>query len=120
MRLAKYLAFNEESARLNYKLGQAMPNVKAIAENDWVNNIGLEGRSLLPENKQLFIDTVNQTELIAGKNRSRYYLYDNTAILDFEDSLEPVFSGAKTAQQFMQEYASSFQDDLDENASYLY
>lgn len=120
MRLAKYLTFNEESARLNYKLGQAMPNVKAIAENDWVNNIGLEGRSLLPENKQLFIDTVNQTELIAGKNRSRYYLYDNTAILDFEDSLEPVFSGAKTAQQFMQEYASSFQDDLDENASYLY
>lgn len=119
MRLAKYLAFNEESARLNYQLGQAMPNVKTIAEGDWLANVGLEGRTLLPENKQLFIDTVNQTELVSGKNRSRYYLYDNTAILDFEDSLEPVFAGTRTAQEFMAAYASSFQADLDDSNSYL-
>lgn len=119
MRFVKYLAFNEESARLNYQLGQAMPNVKAIAEGDWINNVGLEGRKLLPENKQLFIDTVKSTTLVQGKNRSRYYLYDNTAILDFEDSLEPVFAGSRTAQDFMNSYASSFQSDLDDNNSYL-
>lgn len=119
MALAKYLAFNEESAVLNYQLGQAMPNVKAIAEGQWLDNEGLSDRRLMPDNKQLFIDTVNQTSLIAGKNRSRYYLYDNTAIDDLEDSLEPVFAGTQTAQQFLNNYASDFQYDLDDNRSYL-
>ncbi|NCA95370.1 MAG: sugar ABC transporter substrate-binding protein [Methanomicrobia archaeon] len=119
MALAKYLAFNEESAILNYQLGQAMPNVKAIANNEWLDNEGLTDRRLMPANKQLFIDTVNQTATIAGKNRSRYYLYDNAAIDDFEDSLEPLFTGAKTAQQFLTEYANDFQYDLDDNRSYL-
>jgi multiple sugar transport system substrate-binding protein len=119
MALAKYLAFNEEAATLNYQLGQAMPNVRSIAEGAWLDNVGLEDRTLMPANKQLFIDTVNQTTLIAGKNRSRYYLYDNTAIDDLEDSLEPVFAGTQTAQQFLTSYASSFQADLDDNRSYL-
>jgi len=119
MTLAKYLAFNEQAAVLNYQLGQAMPNVKTIAEGQWLDNEGLSGRSLMPDNKQLFIDTVNQTTLIGGKNRTRYYLYDNTAIDDLEDSLEPVFAGTQTAQQFLTAYASSFQADLDDNRSYL-
>lgn len=119
MTLAKYLAFNEQAAVLNYQLGQAMPNVKAIAEGQWLENDGLSGRSLMPANKQLFIDTVNQTTIIGGRNRTRYYLYDNTAIDDLEDSLEPVFAGTQTAQQFLNAYASSFQADLDENRSYL-
>ena len=119
MALAKYLAFNEGSATLNYQLGQAMPNVISIAEGAWLNQDGLSGRTLMPANKQLFIDTVKQTTLIGGKNRTRYYLYDNTAIDDLEDALEPLFAGTQTAQQFLTAYASSFQDDLDENRSYL-
>jgi hypothetical protein len=119
MALAKYLAFNEGSATLNYQLGQAIPNVISIAEGAWLNQDGLSGRTLMPANKQLFIDTVKQTTLIGGKNRTRYYLYDNTAIDDLEDALEPLFAGTQTAQQFLTAYASSFQDDLDENRSYL-
>lgn len=119
MKLVKFLAFNEEAAKLNYELGQAMPNVKSIAENEWLNNEGLSGRHVMPANKQIFIDTVNQTNLIKGKNRTRYYLYDNTAIDDLEDSLEPIFAGTQTAQQFLSKYASDFQTDLDDNRSYL-
>lgn len=119
MTLAKYLTFSTSAAKLNYTLGQAMPNVKSVAENDWLSNVDLSGRKLNPANKQLYLDTVNGTDKVCGHNRSRYYLYDNTPITDFEDSLEPVFSGSKTAKAFMGEYAPTFQSNLDDSNSNL-
>ncbi len=119
MRLAKFLTFSEDAAKMNYELGQAMPNVKSVALSDWLKNTDLSGRKLNPANKQLFIDTVTGTDYSFGKNRARYYLYDNTPIDDLEDSLDPVWSGSKTASQFLSSYASTFQSELDDSNSNL-
>lgn len=113
VRLAKYLACSEKSNIMNYQLGQAIPNIKSIAEGDYLDGVGLEGRQLMPANRKLFVDIVKGTEYVQGHNRSRYYTYDNTCLDDLDSSLSPVYLGQKTAEQFLNEHASKFQASLD-------
>lgn len=115
IRLAKYLALSEKSNRMNYQLGQAIPNMKQMAESDYVNGVGLTGRQLLPENRQLFVDIVKGTDKVQGHNRARYYAYDNTFIDDLEDNLSDVFQGNQTAESFLKGYAAKYQKGLDES-----
>ena len=80
VRLAKYLACSEKSNIMNYQLGQAIPNIREYAENQYINGEGLTGRQLMPENRKLFVDMVRGNEYIQGKNRVKYFVYDNTFI----------------------------------------
>ena len=119
VRLAKWLATSESSNRLNYQIGQAIPNIKSMAEGDYINGVGLEGRKLLPANRKLFVDIVKGTDKVQGKNRARYFLYDNTPFDDLNDNLLPVFTGEQSAASFVNSYKGKYQKALDENNEYL-
>lgn len=119
VRLAKYLACSEKSNIMNYQLGQAIPSIREYAENQYINGEGLTGRQLMPENRKLFVDIVRGNEYIQGKNRVKYFVYDNTFIEDLEDNLNTVFQGSQTADEFIKSYANKYQKGLDESNNYL-
>lgn len=119
VRLAKYLACSEKSNIMNYQLGQAIPNIREYAENQYINGEGLTGRQLMPENRKLFVDIVRGNEYIQGKNRVKYFVYDNTFIEDLEDNLNTVFQENQTADEFIKSYANKYQKGLDESNNYL-
>ena len=119
VKLAKFLACSERSNKMNYQLGQAIPNVKEIALGDYLDGVGLEGRQLMPANRKLFVDIVQGTQYVQGKNRHRYYVYDNTCLEDLEANLTPVFQGTETAESFLKRYAPTYQAALDDSNAYL-
>ena len=119
VRLAKYLACSEKSNKMNYQLGQAIPNIIEYAENDYINGVGLEGRQLMPSNRKLFVDIVRSNQYVQGKNRCRYYTYDNTCLDNLEENLGTVYTGEKTAKDFITGYVSKYQEELDESNEYL-
>lgn len=119
VRLAKFLACSEASNLMNYKLGQAIPNIKEYAENQYINGEGLTGRQLMPANRKLFVDIVRGNEYVQGKNRCKYYVYDNTFLEDLETSLDVVYQGKQTAKSFLEGYAGKYQSGLDESNEYL-
>lgn len=118
-RLAKFLTIQEDSQRLAYQLGQAVPNLQTIARDEFLENIGLEGREVYPVNKQMFISIIEGNEHIAGKPRIQYYTYNNVWYDEFLDALLPVYTNQRTAQQLMNDYAATLQAALDESNSYL-
>lgn len=119
LRLVKWLTFNEGAQTDNYKLGQAIPNLKEMALNDFIQGVGLTGVQLQPANRHVWVDIVTGTDKIKGKNRANYFLYDNSCYNELLDKLEPVYTGAKTASEFLNSYHTTFQKGLDENNSYL-
>lgn len=110
--LAKWLATSDTAARMNYQLGQAMPNIEEMAKNDWLQNIGLTGAKTYPVTKSVFIDPIKGTETMTGKSRPYYYTYEKTAFDDLMDKLNPVWAGTKTAKDAITEYAATFQEKL--------
>ena len=119
VKLAKFLACSEKSNVMNYQLGQAIPNMISIAENQYLEGVGLTGRQLMPANRKLFVDIVRGNQYVQGKNRCRYYTYDNTCLDDLEADLVVVYQGLKTAEQFLKGYAEQYQEALDESNEYL-
>lgn len=119
VKLAKFLACSETSNVMNYQLGQAIPNMISYAENQYIQGEGLEGRQLMPENRKLFVDIVKGNEYLGGKNRAKYYLYDNTAYDDLESNLAAVYTGQQSAQEFLTGYAEKYQRALDDSNAYL-
>ena len=119
VKLVKFLACSERSNKMNYQLGQAIPNMKEIALGDYIEGVGLEGRQLMPDNRKLFVDIVQGNEHVQGKNRHRYYVYDNTCLEDLEANLTPVFQGRETAESFLTRYAPTYQTALDDSNAYL-
>lgn len=117
IRLAKYLTLGEKCAKLNYQLGQAMPNIMTMAKTDWVNNVGLTGRETLPEHKNVWLDITTGNDKVTYHNRAKYYLYYNSSYDDLiSDIANNVNTGLKTASAFLDEYAAQHQRSLDENA----
>lgn len=117
IRLAKYLTIGEKCAKMNYQLGQAMPNLMNMAKTDWINNVGLEGRQTLPEHKNVWLDIATGTEKVTYHNRARYYLYYNSSYDDLISNIaDNVNTGLKSASDYLDEYASEHQASLDENA----
>ena len=119
VRLAKYLACSEKSNIMNYQLGQAIPNIEEYAVNNYIEGEGLEGRQLMPSNRKLFVDIVRSNQYVQGKNRSRYYTYDNTCLDNLEENLNVVYQGSKTAEELLKSYAEKYQKELDESNEYL-
>lgn len=111
--LAKWLATSEKAAEMNYQLGQAMPNIQDMANNEWLNNVGLEGIKTYPVTKSVFLDPVKGTETMAGKSRPYYYTYEKTAFDDLMDKLNPVWAGTQSARDAILAYAETYQNKLD-------
>lgn len=121
VKLAKFLTLSEECARMNYELGQAQPNVKSIAQNDWVNNVGLgreeyNNRDVMPLSKNVWLDITQETDNIKHHLRARYYIFDNSVYNDLiSDISDKVNSGEQTAQEFVNSYNTSYQKKLTES-----
>lgn len=117
IRLAKYLTIGEKCARMNYQLGQAMPNIMTMAKTDWINNVGLEGRQTLPEHKNVWLDITTGNDKVTYHNRAKYYLYYNSSYDDLISNIaDNVNTGLKTASQYLDEFAPTHQELLDDNA----
>lgn len=110
--LAKWLATSQTAAEMNYKLGQAMPNIQSMANNEWINNVGLSGVKAYPVSKSVFVDHVKGTSTMAGKSRPYYYTYERTAFDDLMDQFNPVWAGTKTAKDVIDSYVDTFQSKL--------
>lgn len=119
MEFIKFLTFSETSSVMNYQLGQAIPNLVEVAEGDYLDGVGLTGRQLMPSNRKVFVDTVKGTGNLNGKNRCRYYTYDYTFIDDLETSLNSVYQGSQTAEEFLTSYKDTYQRGLDDSNAYL-
>ncbi len=121
VKLAKYLACSEECAKYNYKLGQAMPNIKDMAKTDWINNVELTGVKQYPQSKQVFVSVVDDEtdDNIYGKSRPYYYTYDKTAYNKLMDQFNSVWSGLKTAREVITGYASTYQTELTKTRNLL-
>ncbi len=117
IRLAKYLTLGEKCAKLNYQLGQAMPNLMSMAKNDWINNVGLEGRQTLPEHKNVWLDITTGNDKVTYHNRAKYYLFYNSSYDDLISNIaDNVNTGLKTASSYLDEYYPTHQASLDENS----
>ncbi|MGN1062025.1 MAG: hypothetical protein ACI4RO_02760 [Candidatus Scatosoma sp.] len=94
--LAKYLALNENSQRIAYQRGQAIPNLLSLADeysND--TNKLLQGRN--PQNRSVWVDVVDgfggqktdangntYTDVITGKYRPEAYTYNYAWLTNFK------------------------------------
>lgn len=119
VKLAKFLTISQESQREFYKLGQSIPNLKTIAYEEFLENVGFEGKKLYPKNKKMFVSIVEGNEYVTGKSRITYYTYENIWYEDFMDVLLVVYNGSKTAAKVMDDYAATMQSLLDESNSYI-
>jgi multiple sugar transport system substrate-binding protein len=118
-KLAKYLTISEESQTMAYQLGQSVPNLMTIAKTDFINNVGYTDEQLYPVNKQMFLSIIEGNEYVQGKSRSTYYTYDTAWYDDFVSELLVVYTGSQSASSFMNMYADTLQDALDESNSYF-
>ena len=118
MRLAKYLCYNEGAQRKFYELGQQVPNITSMANDEYRNDTQglLEGKN--PPSRGVWLDTINgtsETDKIGGKVRARYYTYQS----DWYSSLTEYFSNQgmwerpKAAEEVCKAYASTLQTSLD-------
>ena len=73
----------------------------------------------MPANRKLFVDIVRGNSYVQGKNRCRYYTYDNTCLDNLEENLNAVYLGEKTAEELLNSYAAKYQEELDESNEYL-
>jgi multiple sugar transport system substrate-binding protein len=119
-RLAEFLSISTESQQLSYQRGQSIPNVIAMAKNDYVQGVGMSGpNQQYPANREMFIKIVEGTNLIAGKARPAYFTYDSIWYNDLLAELIQVFLGNETAEEFANRYQSVLQAALDESYSYI-
>lgn len=124
LRLANYLCYNENAQRSFYQLGQQVPNIMDMANDEYVNNTQglLDGKN--PLSRSVWVDTIDgtsATDKIGGKVRARYFTYHS----DWQDQLTEYFSSVKmwdgrvTAKKACEDYATTFQAYLDEMRAQL-
>ncbi len=119
VKLAKFLCYNEQAQRKFYELGQQVPNITEMANNEYLNDTeGLLGDHD-PVSRYVWVDTINgtnDTDRIGGKVRSRYYTYSSDWFDSFTEWLsnQKMWDGNVTAQKACEDYASTFQAFLDE------
>lgn len=119
MKLANYLCYNEDAQRELYKLGQQVPNIREMAQDEYVNDTqGILGKKN-PASRSVWVDTIvnsGENDKVLGKTRARYYTYQS----DWYDLLtehftgEGMWTGNKTAAQACASFASTFQTALND------
>lgn len=136
IKLAKYLSLNVEAQRTLYALGQQVPNVVEMANDEWLNDTqnllkktdksgnlitDKDGKYISkdPITRSVWLDTINGFDVangdkIGGKIRSRYYTYHSGWYSDFTDALvnKGFWKGTITAQKFCTDYNGEFQSQL--------
>jgi multiple sugar transport system substrate-binding protein len=117
---AKYLCYNEGAQRGFYELGQQVPNLVGMAEGEYLTDARgiLAGAKRFPESRGVFLDVMKgfegASDKVGGKARAQYYTFDSLWYTDMQETLQPVWKGEKTAEEFAAGYAPTLQAALDD------
>ena len=119
VKLAKFLCYNEDAQRKFYELGQQVPNIMDMANNEYLSETNELLADKNPPSRSVWVDTINgrsDTDLVGGKVRSRYYTYSSDWFDSFTEYLsnQKMWDGNVTAKQACESFASTFQAFLDE------
>lgn len=119
IRLANYLCYNEDAQREFYKLGQQVPNIISMAENEYVNDTQSILGTKNPKSRSVWVDTIQTTgdnDKVRGKVRSRYYTYSSDWYAGLTEHFSNVgmWDGTVTAASACSTYANTFQAALNE------
>lgn len=101
--LASFLALDEEGQRINFELGQAIPNLIDMAENDYLN---MENP---PENKQVFLDIIQDY----GRPSVEWRSIDTEWLDTFNQEASRVWNGDETAEEFLNNIQPRIQEMYD-------
>lgn len=116
VRLARYLAINEQSQRTQYQLGQAIPNVISMTD-EYVNDTYglLTGKN--PASRIVFTDVVSgQNPKVKGKFEAAAYTYASSWLDSFNEYLRTsgVWTGEVSVRKAMNDYNATLQAALTE------
>ena len=116
VRLARYLAINEQSQRTQYQVGQAIPNVISMTD-EYVNDTYnlLAGKN--PSRRIVFTDVVSgQNPKVKGKFEAAAYTYSSSWLDSFNEYLRTsgVWTGDVSVSKAMNDYNSTLQSALTE------
>ena len=101
--LAAFLAFNEDAQRTNYQMGQAIPNLIDMTNDEYM----IMDKS--PENKQEFIDIIEDY----GRRATQTYTYNSEWFTEFNASIDSVWLGEMTAEEYCESMIDEMQTLLD-------
>lgn len=119
MKLAEFLCYNEGAQREFYNLGQQVPNLISMANDEYINDTQGLLAGKYPASRGVWVDTVNgksDTDKISGKVRARYYTYSSdwyTLLTEYFTTTQ-MWDGVVTAEQCCKDFAPTFQLALDE------
>ncbi|EIC06707.1 extracellular solute-binding protein family 1 [Microbacterium laevaniformans OR221] len=102
--LAAFLAFNEDAQRTNIERGQAIPNLKSLAESEYLTS------SAQPENKAEFIRIIDGY----GRRATQTYTYNSEWFTLFNSNLPKVWNGEQSAEDYTQSVQAEMQQQLDD------
>ena len=119
VKLAKFLCYNEGAQRKFYELGQQVPNIVDMANNEYLSEANEFLESKNPPSRSVWVDTINgrsETDVVGGKVRARYYTYSSDWYDSFTEWLttQKMWDGNVTAEQACKSYAETLQAFLDE------
>ncbi len=122
MKLINYLCYNESAQREFYKLGQQVPNIKDMANNEYLNDTQGILQNKNPKSRSVWLETISGTnEKIHGKVRTRYYTLksDWYTLLGEHFTTSKMWEGDVTAAQACASFAPTLQAALNDMAAQL-
>lgn len=103
--LAAYLAFNEDSQRTAYQMGQAIPMLKDMALGEYMES------EKAPASKQVFFDMLENTARLATQSRT----FNQEWFSEFNSNTAAVFKGEMTAEEYCASINDTVQQLLDDS-----
>lgn len=103
--LIAYLALDEESQRVAYENGQAVPTIKSMAKGEYME---FEKE---PENKQAFINVLDNYGRLATQSKT----FNQEWWSEFNSGLDDVYEGKVTASEYCESKKDAVQKLLDKS-----
>ncbi len=93
--LVRYFSTNEEGQRMNYQMGQAVPNIISMAEGEFLEF------EKDPQSRYVFLDNIREW----GHPLPSTYVSNNLWMDTMWQELAPVWNGEMTAEEWADEWA---------------
>jgi len=103
--LIAFLAFDRESQKANYEMGQAVPNLIDMAKSDFLNY------DKYPKNKQEFIDIIEKY----GRPAPAELTFENDWITEFWTTWDMARSGEMSVEEYCKYIQPKMQELLDKS-----
>ena len=102
--LTAYLAFNEDSQRTAWQMGQAIPMLKDMAYGEYMESDDL------PASKDVFFEMMEHTARLATQSRT----FNQEWFAEFNSNVASVMKGEMTAEEYCSSISDTVQSLLDE------